>query len=143
MFQFYERQGRLETKLFIGTDQQFLFLFSETPLAPSTPVVSNILPTSVRLTWFPPGYDGNSPILTYEIEAKKVSDPWTLQEDNINPSGSQISFLVRKLLPHTQYQFRVRAVNRIGKGAPSAASGSIRTLIAGKLAISSPESACI
>ena len=107
------------------------FLSSETPLAPSTPVVSNIQSTEVRLTWFPPGYDGNSPILSYNVEAKAGSNVWRLIKDDINSSDRQISILVRNLLPHTQYQFRVRAVNQVGVGAASGASGSIMTLIAG------------
>lgn len=101
----------------------------ETPLAPSTPVVSDIQTKSVRLTWFPPGYDGNSPITSYIVEAKKGSTGWQRQMDNINPSN-QVSVLVRNLQPHTTYQFRVRAENQVGLGAPSAASGSIQTLIA-------------
>ena len=110
--------------------------FSETPPAPFTPVVSNIQPTSVRLTWIPPQYDGNSPILSYIVEAKKGSNGWQRQMDNINPSTQRVSVLVRNLLPHTQYQFRVRAENQVGIGAPSAASGSIMTLIAGKYRLS-------
>ena len=94
-------------------------------------MVSNIQPTEVRLTWFPPGYDGNSPILSYNIEAKAGSNAWHLIKDDINPSDRQMSVLVRNLLPHTQYQFRVRAVNQVGVGVASAASGSIMTLIAG------------
>ena len=94
--------------------------------------MSNIQPTSVRLSWFPPGYDGNSPIISYVVDAKAGSNPWRQHVDNINPSDRQMSILVRNLLPHTQYQFRVKAVNQVGVGAASAASGSIRTLKAGK-----------
>ena len=94
-------------------------------------MVSDIQTKSVRLTWFPPGYDGNSPITSYIVEAKKGSTGWQRQMDNINPSN-QVSVLVRNLQPHTTYQFRVRAENQVGLGAPSAASGSIQTLIAGK-----------
>lgn len=43
-----------------------------------------------------------------------------------------MSILVRNLLPHTHYQFRVKAVNQVGVGAASAASGSIVTGKAGK-----------
>ena len=99
-------------------------------------MVSNIQPTSVRLTWIPPQYGGNSPILSYIVEAKKGSKGWQLQMDNINPSNQQVSVLVRNLLPHTQYQFRVRAKNQVGIGAPSAALGSIMTLIAGEYRLS-------
>ena len=95
-------------------------------------MVSDIQTTSVRLTWDPPGYDGNSPIISYVVQSKKGSNGWQLQMDNINPSNAQVSVLVRNLQPHTTYQFRVRAENRIGLGAPSVASGSIQTLIAGK-----------
>ncbi|KAJ7340259.1 Protein sidekick-2 [Desmophyllum pertusum] len=101
----------------------------ETPLAPSTPVVSDIQTASIRLSWYPPGYDGNSPIISYNVYAKKGSNSWVLHSDNINPSD-RMSILVRNLAPHTQYQFHVRAVNRVGVGAPSGASGVIRTLIA-------------
>ena len=99
-------------------------------------MVSNIQPTSVRLTWIPPQYDGNSPILSYIVEAKKGSNGWQRQMDNINPSAQRVSVLVRNLLPHTQYQFRVRAENQVGIGAPSAASASIMTLIAGEYRLS-------
>lgn len=101
----------------------------EIPLAPTTPVVSDIKTTSVRLSWFPPDYSGNSPITSYKIEAKKGSNNWQLARDDINPSDRQMSVIVRSLSPHTQYQFRVRAVNQVGDGAPSGASGVIRTLI--------------
>nr|XP_058964313.1 protein sidekick-2-like isoform X2 [Pocillopora verrucosa] len=101
----------------------------EIPLAPTTPVVSDIKTTSVRLSWFPPDYSGNSPITSYKIEAKKGSNNWQLARDDINPSDRQMSVIVRNLSPHTQYQFRVRAVNQVGDGAPSGASGVIRTLI--------------
>lgn len=95
--------------------------------------MSNIQPTSVRLSWFPPGYDGNSPIVSYVVDAKAGSDNrWRQHVDNINPSDRQMSILVRNLLPHTQYQFRVKAVNQVGVGAASAASGSIVTPEAGK-----------
>ena len=94
--------------------------------------MSNIQPTSVRLSWFPPGYDGNSPIVSYVVDAKAGSNPWRQHVDNINPSDRQMSILVRNLLPHTQYQFRVKAVNQVGVGAASAASGSIVTGKAGK-----------
>ena len=95
--------------------------------------MSNIQPTSVRLSWFPPGYDGNSPIVSYVVDAKAGSDNrWRQHVDNINPSDRQMSILVRNLLPHTLYQFRVKAVNQVGVGAASAASGSIKTLKAGK-----------
>ena len=94
-------------------------------------MVSDIKTTSVRLSWFPPDYSGNSPITSYKIEAKKGSNNWQLARDDINPSDRQMSVIVRSLSPHTQYQFRVRAVNQVGDGAPSGASGVIRTLISG------------
>ncbi|XP_078347645.1 protein sidekick-2-like isoform X2 [Oculina patagonica] len=100
----------------------------ETPLAPLTPTVTDIKTTSVRLSWFPPGYDGNSPIISYNVYAKKGSNNWYLHKDDINPSNIQMSVTLRNLSPHTQYQFHVRAVNSVGEGAPSGASGVIRTL---------------
>ena len=111
---------------------QIFLMLAETPLAPSTPLVSDEQTTSVRLTWFPPGYDGNSRIISYVVEAKKGSSGWQRHMDNINPSNQQMSVLVRNLQPYTMYQFRVRAENQVGLGSPSAASRSIRTRIAGK-----------
>ena len=108
-----------------------IFVWLETPLAPSTPVVSDIQTTSVRLSWFPPGYNGNSPITSYNVYTKKGSNNWNLHKDDINPSDRQMSVTLRNLSPHTQYQFHVRAVNSVGEGTPSGASGVIRTLIAG------------
>ena len=114
-----------------------IFVWLETPLAPSTPVVSDIQTTSVRLSWFPPGYNGNSPITSYNVYAKKGSNNWNLHKDDINPSDRQMSVTLRNLSPHTQYQFHVRAVNSVGEGTPSGASGVIRTLIAGNSSLGS------
>lgn len=37
------------------------------PDAPTRPTVSKVSTTSVRLKWFPPEFDGNSEITTYQV----------------------------------------------------------------------------
>ncbi|KAK3726626.1 hypothetical protein QZH41_012276 [Actinostola sp. cb2023] len=98
----------------------------ETPLSPSRPVVVSIQSTSVRLTWDPPGYNGNSAIISYNVEYQKENDNWKLALQNVNPS-SKVSAVVTGLKPYTRYKFRVRAVNGVGVGLPSDATAFITT----------------
>ena len=86
----------------------------------------------MRLTWRPPGYDGNSVIINYHVEAMKKLEDWKVVNDNINPSNIQISVIVRNLIPNSEYRFRVRAVNEVGIGAASSPTAYYKTLIAGR-----------
>ncbi|XP_072415393.1 protein sidekick-1 isoform X1 [Chiloscyllium punctatum] len=68
---------------------------------------------AVDLSWTRP-FDGNSPILHYIVELSENNSPWTVQLPNINPGVMHIT--VHGLTPARSYQFRMCAVNQLGKG---------------------------
>ncbi|XP_078414728.1 protein sidekick-1 isoform X2 [Cetorhinus maximus] len=68
---------------------------------------------AVDLSWTRP-FDGNSPILHYIVELSENNSPWKVQLPNINPGVMHIT--VSGLTPARSYQFRVCAVNQLGKG---------------------------
>lgn len=86
---------------------------------PSVPqaVLSNPLPGSeiaMSLSWTPPSDNGGYSITDYLIEYKRSSDTdWTVFNDGISADTSAI---VTGLDPDISYDFRVAAVNRLGRG---------------------------
>ncbi|XP_048465695.1 protein sidekick-1 [Rhincodon typus] len=68
---------------------------------------------AVDLSWTRP-FDGNSPILHYIVELSENNSPWKIQLPNIN--AGVMHFTVSGLTPARSYQFRVCAVNQLGKG---------------------------
>lgn len=81
--------------------------------------VSDVSDTEVLLRWKQPKYDGNSPILCYNLQYKEGdSIDWIDVASNIDHEF----YLVRDLKQDTSYNFRLAARNRIGwseKGIPS------------------------
>lgn len=97
------------------------------PFVTTSPQVDEIRPHSVRLLW-KSGYDGNSAIHYFIIGLKYVSNDTEVDYVNlVMPSGDIKKFVVSGLMPSTQYQFRVRAVNAVGKGPWSQYSKKITT----------------
>ncbi|KAJ8253833.1 hypothetical protein COCON_G00204450 [Conger conger] len=76
----------------------------------------------VDLSWVPP-FDGNSPLLHYIVELSENNSPWKTNLPKVDPvlSGA----VVRGLTPARTYQFRVCAVNQVGKGQYSAATNRL------------------
>ncbi len=77
---------------------------------------------SVRLTWTAPGFNGGEAITDYVVEyattaAGSNTPTWTTFVDGVSVTTSAT---VTGLTNATQYQFRVSAVNVIGRGAASA-----------------------
>uniref|UniRef100_A0A673GMK1 Protein sidekick-1-like n=1 Tax=Sinocyclocheilus rhinocerous TaxID=307959 RepID=A0A673GMK1_9TELE len=72
---------------------------------------------TVLLSWVRP-FDGNSPLLRYIIELSENNSPWKIYMDDISPALT--SLLVIGLTPARTYQFRVCAVNQVGRGQYSA-----------------------
>ncbi|KAK2492530.1 hypothetical protein MC885_003332 [Smutsia gigantea] len=72
---------------------------------------------AVALSWVRP-FDGNSPVLYYIVELSENNSPWKVHVSNIGPETTGIT--VRGLTPARTYQFRVCAVNQVGKGQYSA-----------------------
>ncbi|XP_039216202.1 protein sidekick-1 isoform X2 [Crotalus tigris] len=68
---------------------------------------------SVILSWVRP-FDGNSPVLHYIVEVSENNSPWKVHLSNIDPALTSIT--VSGLTPARTYQFRVCAVNQVGKG---------------------------
>lgn len=76
----------------------------------------------VDLAWTPPLNDGGSPITAYVVEKKDKYGQW---EKAAEVSAVECKATVPDLVEGQQYQFRVRAVNKAGPGAPSDTTASI------------------
>uniref|UniRef100_A0A4W2CKT8 Sidekick cell adhesion molecule 2 n=1 Tax=Bos indicus x Bos taurus TaxID=30522 RepID=A0A4W2CKT8_BOBOX len=85
------------------------------PHAPEHPVAT--LSTSERrainLTWGKP-FDGNSPLIRYVLEMSENNAPWTVLLASVDPEATSV--MVKGLVPARSYQFRLCAVNDVGKG---------------------------
>uniref|UniRef100_A0A8B9F1V7 Sidekick cell adhesion molecule 1 n=1 Tax=Amazona collaria TaxID=241587 RepID=A0A8B9F1V7_9PSIT len=68
---------------------------------------------SVMLSWVRP-FDGNSPVLYYMVELSENNSPWKVHLSNLDPKMTGVT--VSGLTPARTYQFRVCAVNQVGKG---------------------------
>ncbi|MGH0121573.1 UNVERIFIED_CONTAM: hypothetical protein FKN15_040700 [Acipenser sinensis] len=85
------------------------------PHAPENPVavLSLVERRAINLTWAKP-FDGNSPLIRYILEVSENNAPWTVLLANIEPESSAVT--VSGLIPARSYQFRICAVNDVGKG---------------------------
>nr|XP_020469940.1 protein sidekick-1 isoform X2 [Monopterus albus] len=72
---------------------------------------------SVLLSWLRP-FDGNSPLLYYLLELSENNSPWKVYLSEVNPAVTEVS--VGGLTPARTYQFRLCAVNQVGRGQYSA-----------------------
>ncbi|ELK28983.1 Protein sidekick-1 [Myotis davidii] len=72
---------------------------------------------AVLLSWVRP-FDGNSPVLRYVVELSENNSPWKVHLADVGPEMTGVA--VRGLTPARTYQFRVCAVNQVGKGQYSA-----------------------
>ncbi|XP_005054485.1 PREDICTED: protein sidekick-1 [Ficedula albicollis] len=68
---------------------------------------------SVVLSWVRP-FDGNSPVLYYVVELSENNSPWKVHLSDLDPKMTGVT--VSGLTPARTYQFRVCAVNQVGKG---------------------------
>lgn len=78
----------------------------------------------VTLTWAPPLDDGGSKITGYIVESRELGSPlWRVVSDYnvVNPE-----FTVPNLIEFRDYEFRITAINAIGKGIPSLPSAPIK-----------------
>ncbi|KAI3352479.1 hypothetical protein L3Q82_005431 [Scortum barcoo] len=72
---------------------------------------------SVLLSWLRP-FDGNSPLLYYLLELSENNSPWKVYLSEVDPTVTEVS--VGGLTPARTYQFRLCAVNQVGRGQYSA-----------------------
>ncbi|XP_054635300.1 protein sidekick-1 isoform X2 [Dunckerocampus dactyliophorus] len=68
---------------------------------------------SVLLSWLRP-FDGNSPLLYYLLELSENNSPWKVYLSEVDPTVTNMS--VGGLTPARTYQFRLCAVNQVGRG---------------------------
>ena len=90
------------------------------PSAPGKPEIVDYDNTKVDLKWAPPEKDGGRPIERYIVEMKdKFSPDWkeVVKTDSAEPKAT-----ITGLKENMSVQFRVRAVNIAGPGAPSEAT---------------------
>ncbi|XP_012989296.1 protein sidekick-2 isoform X4 [Esox lucius] len=85
------------------------------PHAPENPaaLLSSSEKRAINLTWAKP-FDGNSPLIRYILEVSENNAPWAILLANIEPESMAVT--VSGLIPARSYQFRLCAVNDVGKG---------------------------
>ncbi|KAH0518632.1 Protein sidekick-2 [Microtus ochrogaster] len=85
------------------------------PHAPEHPVatLSAVERRAINLTWAKP-FDGNSPLMRYILEMSENNAPWTILLASVDPEATSV--MVKGLVPARSYQFRLCAVNDVGKG---------------------------
>lgn len=94
-----------------------LYIFSDEPSKPNNVEVVDWDKDHADLKWTPPDSDGGAPITGYVIEFKeKFGKDWS---KGIEVAGDQLSGTVPGLKENSQYEFRVRAINKAGPGEPS------------------------
>ncbi|XP_063076857.1 protein sidekick-2-like [Engraulis encrasicolus] len=99
-----------------GNDSQSAHLrVRQLPHAPDnlSAVLSTAEKRAINLTWAKP-FDGNSPLLRYTLEVSENNAPWTILLATIEPESTGVT--VSGLIPARSYQFRLCAVNDVGKG---------------------------
>lgn len=83
------------------------------PRAPTNVLVSDVTPTSIRISWT---YELVPENIVYFIIQYKPKSATQFQEI----SGITTSFyIINSLTPYTEYEFYIIAVNSIGRGQPS------------------------
>ncbi|KAG8222804.1 hypothetical protein J437_LFUL005010, partial [Ladona fulva] len=102
-----------------GHDQMTIQLIvQEVPETPKNIRVSDQQSRSLQLSWTQP-YAGNSPITSYIVQYKLVSDVWVSQPSKVSVGGGQTTAVVSGLSPASSYHFRILAENRLGLSEPS------------------------
>lgn len=93
-------------------------LVKSLPRPPTNVRISDISPTSVKLSWT---YDYGSENIIYFVVQYKAKNA---KKSEAMPEVSGVTtyfYVVSGLTPYTEYEFYVIAVNAIGRGAPSPA----------------------
>ena len=93
------------------------------PAAPGKPKVEEIFKNSCVVSWTPPMSDGGAPITGYHLERRAgTSTMWVFVS---KMAIKETSFKVTDLMEGNEYQFRVAAENKVGKGPCSVPSDPI------------------
>ena len=98
----------------IWENMSFLSCHPALPKPPSSLVPSDVTAQSVKLTWNPGNID---PIESFIIQYKRKYTPGAAYEEIADVPNTD--YTVMGLDAYTVYEFRVVAVNNIGRGIPS------------------------
>ncbi|KAK9680805.1 Immunoglobulin domain [Popillia japonica] len=104
----------LATNAFGSDDTSINLIVQEVPEVPYGLKVLDKSGRSVQLSWVAP-YDGNSPIVRYQIEYKPSKASWDVMERALVP-GPQTEIELKKA---TTYHIRIVAENDLGTSEPS------------------------
>ncbi|CAH0692396.1 unnamed protein product [Chilo suppressalis] len=96
------------------------------PDAPRNLALSNIDAFSVLLQ-FTPGFDGNSSISTWTVQAQTARNSSWVTIYEVNAPDAQ-SILVKGLVPFTTYRLRLIATNVVGSSQPSEPCKEFQTI---------------
>ncbi|XP_038161879.1 pikachurin isoform X2 [Cyprinodon tularosa] len=96
------------------------------PSPPTQPVVMAVSDTELALSWQEGESQGSSPVLHFLVAyiRPEMDTEWTYIREPIETN----SMVLKGLLPETEYQFVVRAVNMHGVSPPSHINIPVRTL---------------
>lgn len=92
---------------------QNLFHITATPGIPNQPEVEEVTATTITISWSPPSYDGGSKITGYTIESKSDA---TMRWVKIETTVPDTTYTAARLKELSEYQFRVAAINKAGRG---------------------------
>ncbi|CAJ1068912.1 pikachurin isoform X2 [Xyrichtys novacula] len=98
------------------------------PSPPTQPVVMAVSDTELALSWQQGESEGSAPVLHFLVAyiRPEMDTEWTYIREPIETN----SMVLKGLLPETEYQFVVRAVNVHGASPPSNINSPVRTLAA-------------
>lgn len=99
------------------------------PSPPTQPSVAPVSDTELALSWKKGESEGSAPILHFRVAyiRPEMDTEWTYIREPIEAT----SMVMKGLIPNTEYQFVVRAVNVHGVSPPSQINRAVRTLEAG------------
>ncbi|XP_077418351.1 pikachurin [Vanacampus margaritifer] len=96
------------------------------PTPPTEPVVVAISDTELALSWQQGESEGSAPVLHFLVAyfRPEMDTEWTYIREPIESK----SMVMKGLIPETEYQFIIRAVNMHGASPPSHVNNPVRTL---------------
>ncbi|XP_056141364.1 pikachurin isoform X1 [Lampris incognitus] len=99
------------------------------PSPPTQPLVVPVSDTELALSWKQGESEGSAPVLHFLVAyiRPEMDTEWTYIREPILAN----SMVLKGLIPETEYQFVVRAVNVHGVSPPSHINNSVRTLASG------------
>uniref|UniRef100_A0AAY4CFV7 Pikachurin n=1 Tax=Denticeps clupeoides TaxID=299321 RepID=A0AAY4CFV7_9TELE len=101
-------------------------ILCRSPSPPTQPQVTPVSDTELALSWKQGETEGSSPVLHFLVAyiRPEMDTEWTYIREPVDSN----SMVLKGLVPDTEYQFVIRAVNAHGVSPPSTINNPIRTL---------------